>query len=282
MAKAVDPFGGLTGPDRDAYAAVTNTLKAFGLEALAPAVLGYIRQGYSQDTIALLLPETREYKRRFSANEARKKAGLPVLSPAEYLSVEESYRQIMSAAGLPAGFYDQPDDFTKWIAGDVAPVEIQQRVQVATDLVNNQDPSVKAQFQQWYSHGDLVAYALDRERTTTILDRQWRAAQAGGAAADQGLSLSQSQAERIAGTGLSAQQERSGITQAAQLANSAGRLGAIYGADYTDGEAVQDVFFDDPAAQKKRRGLASQERAQFGGSSATQTSSLSNRKSGQV
>lgn len=282
MADPIDPFGGLEGADRDAYAAITNTLKAYGLESLSSAVLGYIQQGYSADTISVLLPETDAYKKRFSANDVRRKAGLPALSPAEYLSVEDSYRQIMSTAGLPPGFYDEPGDFTKWIENDVSPTEVQNRVQVATDMVNNIDPAARQQFQQWYSTGDMVAYALDRDRATTVLERQWRAAQAGGAAKDQGLTLSQQQAERIASTGISANEARSGLGQAADLTRTNSRLGAIYGEDYSQDTAVEEVFFDSAPAGQQRKRLASQERAQFGGTSSTTTESLSRRRAGQV
>lgn len=282
MADTVDPFGGLEGADRNAYTAITQTLKSYGLESLAPAVLGYIKQGYSADTISLLLPETTEYKKRFVANDARRKAGLPVLSPAEYLSVEDSYRQIMSSAGLPRGFYDEPSDFQKWIEGDVSPTEIQQRVTVATDMVNSLDQSARAAFEEYYSTGDMVAYALDRERATTVLDRQWRASQTAGAAADQGLGMSRDLAERIAGTGVTAQQARTGISQAANLSTSVGRLGALQDSQYNSDDAIAEVFFDDEQTAQKRRGLASRERAQFAGSSNTDSSSLSARRSGQV
>lgn len=281
-ADQTDPFGGLSGADRDAYAAIVNTLKAYGLESLASTVLGYIKNGYSSDTISVLLPETPEYKQRFKANDERKAAGLPVLSPSEYLSVEDSYRQVMSAAGLPAGFYDQPSDFTKWIAGDVSPTEVQQRVQVAADMVNNIDPTVKDYMRQWYTTGDMVAYALDRERSTTILDRQWRAAQAGGIAAEQGLTMGKTLAEQVSATGADSSSLRQGLSDAAQLAKENSLLSGIYGGKYNDASAIAEVFLNDQGAASQRRGLASQERAQFGGSAATSTKSLTNRKAGQV
>lgn len=282
MADAVDPFGGLTGANRDAYAAITNTLKAYGLESLAPTVLGYIQQGYTSDTISVLLPETPEYKKRFAGNTARKAAGLPVLSPAEYLSVEGSYRAIMSAAGLPVGFYDNPDDFTKWISDDVSPTEIQSRVKVASDLVNNLDGSAKEAFSQWYTHGDLVAYALDRERATTVLEHQAQAAKAGGIAREQGLGLSQQTAEQIAQLGATDGQIQSGLATARELRSDVGRLSVMYGGTYDDEAAVNDVFFESATSKTQRKGLASQERGTFGGSAGTTAGALSNRKGGQV
>src|SRR5213075_88659 len=97
----------LKGSELDAYLAVNALFKSYGLESLAPKIFDYVKNGYSGDTISILLQDTKEYKARFAGNEARKKAGLPVLSPADYLATEASYKQIMQQAGLPSGFYDQ-------------------------------------------------------------------------------------------------------------------------------------------------------------------------------
>ena len=84
--------------------------KNYGLESLAPLIKQYVQDGYSADTVTLKLQDAPEYQRRFAGNESRKKAGLPVLSPAEYLATESAYKQIMRTAGLPEGFYDSYDD----------------------------------------------------------------------------------------------------------------------------------------------------------------------------
>lgn len=278
----IDPFGGLEGEDRDAYAATLGILRAYGLESLAPTVLGFITQGYSSDTIQVLLPETPEYKQRFQANEARRKAGLPVLSPAEYLSVEDSYRQIMSSAGLPIGFYDQPSDFTSWIAQDVAPQEVQQRVATAKEIVNNLDPGALGYMRQWYTDGDLVAYALDRTRAADVLERQWKASQAASAGRDNGLRLNQGQAEQVGNLGLSDIQMRAGMSEAANLGTSAQRLSTVYGGQFTEQDAIDATFFSSQPAQQRARKLASQERASFSGSSGVTSKSLSAKTAGQL
>lgn len=282
MATPTDPFGGLTGNNRDAYAAILNMLTAYGLQSLAPTVLGYLREGYSQDTISVLLPETPEYKRRFAGNEARKRQGLPVLSPAEYLSVEESYRQIMSSAGLPKGFYDSPDDFRKWIESDVSPQEVYSRVQVATEMVNNVDPEVREAFSQYYSQGDMVAYALDSARSAPLLERQWRAAQAGGQGRSEGAALTREQAEFVAASGASPEQIRSGVAGAAQSARVGGFLGDLYGQRYGLQDALDEQFGGSTVAAEKRRKLASQERAQFSGGAGATGASLGARREGQL
>lgn len=280
MADPVDPFGGLSGEDRDAYAAILGALRVYGLESLAPTVMGYIQQGYSSDTVSVLLPESPEYKQRFSANEARRKAGLPVLSPAEYLSVEDSYRQIMSSAGLPIGFYDQPSDFTAWISQDVAPQEVQERVATAKEIVNSLDPGALDQMRQWYSDGDLVAYALDRTRATAVVERQWKAAQAASAGRDNGLAINQGQAEQVGNLGLSGTQIRAGMSEAANLGTSTRRLSTVYGGDFTEQDAIDATFFSSQPAQQRARKLASQERASFSGSSGVTSKSLSAKTAG--
>lgn len=281
-ATPTDPYGGLEGEDRDAYLAITNILKSYGLESLSSAVLGFIQQGYSSETVNILLQETPEYKKRFAANDARRKAGLPVLSPAEYLATERSYRQVMSAAGLPPGFYDEPTDFQSWLEGDVSPVEVQERVDVARQIVNGIDENTKATWRDWYTEGDAVAFVLDPKRAVDVVERQWRAAQIGGVARDQGLSVTSAFAERAAQAGISQEQARQGMSAVKQITQNTSRLSQIYGGNYTQDEALGEVFFADADAAQRRRTLASRERATFEGGSGVNQQSLSRRRAGQV
>jgi hypothetical protein len=125
---------------RDAATILTRTVHQYGLGSLAGQITGFIQQGYSADAISILLQNTPEYKQRFAANDARLKKGLPALSPAEYIATERSYRQVMSAAGLPLGFYDQTSDFQKFLENDMSPTELKSRVDTAAQAVN-QAPS---------------------------------------------------------------------------------------------------------------------------------------------
>lgn len=278
----MDPFGGLEGADRDAFVAITNLLRAYGLESLASSVMGFLQQGYSEDTVTVLLQDTEAYRKRFAANEVRRQKGLPVLSPAEYLATEQAYRQIMSAAGLPPGYYDQTDDFNTLIANDVSPQEVQQRVKVASDLVHNIDPAVLNQWREFYSDGDIVAYALDPERATTVLERQARAATAAAIGEQEGLSLSKAQAELVGSTGVTDSGLRQGMAAASTLATSGQKLSGLYGGAYTDQDAVAEVFTGSGDASQRRRKLASQERATFGGASGINAKSLTRPVVGQI
>jgi hypothetical protein len=272
----------LTGANRDAAVFLTNLFTSYGLGTLAPKIVEFLKDGYSSDTIALLLQKTDEYKARFPANTARLAAGLPVLSPAEYISTENAYRQILSSAGLPPTFYDSSDDFSKWIAGDVSPTEIHGRVQVASDLITNADPNTLAAFRNYYTHGDLIAYALDPKTAEPILEKQYKAAQIAGAAGNNGVAVGQTQAESLAGAGITQQQAGQGFGQIGQDQGTVNKLDQIYGGDVSTEDLINSVFLNQADASKRLEGLASQERAQFGGTTAVGQGSLSKRDAGQL
>lgn len=271
-APAEDPF---SPAERDAYARITSLFNQYGLGSLAPLVLQYAQAGYGDDTIQLMLQDTPEYRARFSANDARRKAGLRVLSPGEYLAAEASYRSILSAAGLPAGFYDSPDDFNNWIANDVSPQEIQGRVDFAQKYIANTDPAVKQALQTYYGIGenDLVAYALDRQRGLSVLEKQARAVEIGAAAQHQGLSIAVDRAELFGDMG-AADNADAAFAQIAQVLPDAARLSSIYGDQYTQADAEDEFLGGTASARRKREQLANKEAANFSGSSGVTKQSL--------
>jgi hypothetical protein len=197
---------------QDAYEILKSTFAQYGLDSneLSAAVDNFMKQGYSAERIAIELPNTDAYKKRFAANDARRAKGLAVLSPAEYLATERSYRSIMQSAGVPAGFYDQTNDFQKFLENDTSPTELNNRVQAAQKAIANTDPFYKDALQSMYglSTGDMVAHLLDPDRAAPLIERQAKAAEFGAAALRQGLQASPN-AERYADgtvTGVGAEQ----------------------------------------------------------------------------
>lgn len=275
-------YDNLDGVDRDVAIAIVNLFTQYGLESLAPKIVEFVRQGYSSDTISVLLQDTNEYKERFAANADRKKRGLPVLSPAEYLSVENSYRQIMAAAGLPPGFYDSVTDFQGFIGNDLSPTELKSRVDVASEAIYKSDPNTLNYFKQWYSTGDMIAYALDPKRAEPIVERNIKAAQAAATAQAQGIGISRDTAEDLGRVGVTQDQMRTGFGYIGQEYGRAAKLANLYGENYTADDLTSEVFLDDANAANKRRKLASAERGSFGGSSGQSKSSLSRTGSGNI
>lgn len=270
----------LKGENRNAFAALVSLFKSYGLESLTDDIYNFVTEGYSADTISILLQETPAYKKRFWGNQKRQEAGLPVLSPKEYLAVESSYRQVMDQAGLPPQFYDSYEDFGQWIANDVSPTEVQSRVKAAQGLIESVDPEIRRQFEKYYAPGEIVAYALDRKRTTELLERQAAAARIGAAGTSGGFNIGRQTAEQIADLGVEEGAARVGVAQAAQYSEGFGMLGSVYGEEYGEDEAIGDVFLNDVGAQRTRKRLASQERAQFGGTSGANDETLRRTRGG--
>ena len=263
------------------------TLTNWGLPSLVPVVQGYIEQGYTAETAALMIQNEPVYQQRFAGNVARQKAGLSVLSPDEYLATESAYRQSMRAANLPTGFYDDPSDFSKFIAADVSPAELKSRVDAASLSITNADPYYTSSLARMYGigTGDMVAYALDPERALPLINKQVQAAQFGAEAARQGFQTPAALAETYTGLGVTQQQARQGFEQVAQILPEAQRLSQIStGAQPVGFEQVTSAVLggEQSAAYKKQlQDLVQEEQSRFAGQAGVGRGSLSRGTAGQ-
>lgn len=266
----------LTGTNRDAFMALETLFKSYGLESLASKIYGYVKNGYSADTISILLQDTSEYKARFKGNEARLKAGLPVLSPADYINTENAYRQTLRASGLPSGFYDSNDDFTDWISKDVSPTEVQSRVDLATQATALANPFFKnALNQMGIDDGHMAAYFLDADKSLPLLQKAAATAAIGGAALSQGLAFNQSYAEQLATMGITATQAQQGYQQVAAELGTMQGLAGVYGGTFGQAQEEQSVFGTSAEAVNRKQSLIGQERGAFSGSGGAAAGGLS-------
>lgn len=262
----------LTGANRDAFAALKSLFNSYGLGSLAGKIYEYTKQGYGADTISLLLQDTKEYKERFAANEDRAKRGLPVLSPAEYLSTEQAYRQVMQDAGLPKGFYDNVADFRSMIANDTSPTEIKGRVDLAVGQTLQSNSETMTALQQLYGvdKSYITAYFLDQKRAVPLLQKQAQAAQFGAEALKRGLTLDKGDLEDFVTSGLSLSNVSSGFQAVAEALPNIQAIAARFGDhSFSQGELERDMVggFTGQQGDTRRKRLASQERALFQGSS---------------
>lgn len=263
-------------------------LRGWGLESLAPKVIDFVNQGFIGDTILLKLQDTPEYKTRFSGNEARIKAGLAPVDPQTYLGLENSYRSILRNAGVPEGFYDNPDDFSNFIANDVAPNELKQRTDIAELSLNDADPYFTNSLQSMYgiSKGDMIAYVLDPKRALPFINKRVQAAQIGAEASRQGINLGVQPLETLAGLGVTQQQARQGFEQVSQILPEAQRLSQISSMTKTPFNAEQVTTAvlggEGSAAYKKSlQDLSKEEQARFAGQAGVGRGSLSRGTAGQ-
>lgn len=268
----------LKGTNRDAFMAIKALFKSYGLETLAGKIYDYVKNGYSADTISILLQDTPEYKARFAGNEARIKAGLPVLSAGEYLQTEASYRQIMESAGMPIGFYDQSSDFVKWIEKNVSPSEIQSRVDLATQATVLAPASYRQALQQMgISQSEMAAYFLDPTKALPYLQKSAATAAVGAEALQQGLEFDQSYSEQLAMQGVTGAQAQQGYAQVAGELGTMQGLGAMYGEQWDQRTSEEAVFNQSADATSKQRKLLSQERGAFAGASGGAKAGLGSR-----
>lgn len=264
----------LKGEQRDAFLALKALFRTYGLDSLAGKIFEYIKEGYGADVISILLQDTKEYKTRFAANEARAKAGLSVLRPDEYLATEAAYRQILESNGMPKGFYDSYDDFTRWISSDVSPTEIKSRVDLAVAATGQANPEYKNALFQMYgiNESDLTAYFLDRKRAEPILKKQAAAGAIGAAALRRGFGANVLDMEGYATLGITAEQAEQAYAQISEGFESMLGIAGRYGTTWSQREAEQEVFtpgaassYGSESAFEKGKRLKSQERAQFAG-----------------
>lgn len=268
---------GPTAAQQSAFQTLDTLLAEYGLTNLSGFARNLILSGTTDTaTIMLQLQSTNEWKQRFSGNEMLRQQGLGVLSPAEYLSLERSYGQIMRNYGLPEGFYDDPSDFAKWIGNNVSAAEIQQRVSMYADQVNRTtSPEVQAQLQSMgWTSGDLLAAAMDPGRAMPLLQQRWDTIKLGAASRRAGYVANNDYLSGLAARGVTEEQASQGFGLVAQNLRAAQQLGL-------SGEELQaEIFDNDAGAANKRKRLASQERAQFGGSSGVAGGSLTRDTSG--
>jgi hypothetical protein len=238
------------------------------------------------------------YKKRFAGNEMIRKRlaegkGRPgdrMLTPAEYIQQESEYRTILQDADMPVGYYDTPDDFNTLIGNSISVAEFKNRVDGAYDALNYADDYVKEQLSSYYglTTGDLVAYLLDPSKAEPILNQRSLRSKYGlnsytelnrmqttaevGAVSDRvgGKSIGRDFAEEFVDQKKEDLAERAFETATAYEGDVT-RLGKLYGE--TQDMNYQGVAREAASLQggasigRKRRKLASKERAAFSQSS---------------
>lgn len=203
---------------RDAFRYMESQLRAWGLDSLIGDLRNLIVKGETNtDTLTLALSNTKAYKIRFAGNEERIKNGLAALSPAQYLSMEASYRDVLQAYGLPKGFYDQHSDFADFIGKDISASELDQRAKIAHDQYENAPAYMKQLWGQYYgTKGDAIAAILDPDvATQRIVDRANTVA-IGGSAAKYGINIGYADAARLDRAGITGSDADKAYQQIAQ------------------------------------------------------------------
>jgi len=252
----------------NAFSIISAFLQRAGLRGLEANIRGLLAQGI-EDTDAILfnLRDTEQFRTRFKANTARAAKGLPELDPATYIGLEQQYATIMRSNRLPAGFYDQQDDFQALIEGDVSPAEFQQRIQEGFAKVRDADPQVLNTLRQFYpevgnDENALAAYFIDPTRGAQALDRQVQAARIGARAREQGgMAIGALSAEELVARGYTPEQAQNVFQRVGQLAGLYQEMGGEEA--LTEAQKVGAAFGYDVQAQTALERRQRQRLAEF-------------------
>lgn len=263
------------------YDWVREQFAAYGIPDVGKAALEAIASSHNEIEAAQKIRQSDVYKQRFAGNEARIKAGKPPLGEGEYLATENSYRQSMRAAGLPKGFYDQPNDLAKFIAGDVSVAEVAQRAKTAMDLVNTKDPETLKAFKDFYGvdKGHLAAYYLDQGKALPLLEKAADAARIGAEAIRNGIKTSGGFAESLVDKGVTQGQARQAYADTALDRSTLAKLASIDATKVGLDDVVEAKLGLDAGTEGKLRAMTGRERSRFSGKSGG-TAALASSSSG--
>jgi len=278
---------------QSAYDILYNEFNKYGLGGLVEDVKYLIQSNVSPSQFSLELQNTKAYQNRFAANKDRIAKGLSALSPAEYIGLEDQYQNIMRNYGLPATYYSKDTTgkqagFEKFLAGDVSPVELEDRIATAQTRVLNSNPEVLASLKSFYpdiTNADVLAYTLDPQNGLEKIKRKVTAAEIGGAALQAGLTSGVTRAEELAAAGISKTQAQQGFQSVAAVAPRGTQLAEIYGQQpYGQVQAEQEVFglAGSTEARKQREKLTGLERAAFSASSGMSQGALGRERAGNL
>lgn len=257
-----------TPEQQSARAILTDSLGQYGLGSLADWAWGKYLAGESIEQIMLEMRATPEYKARFPGMDALSKKGRAI-SEAEYINIEQQYVSLFRQAGLPAGFYDQPDDFARFISNEVSPQEMSGRLDVARTALYETPPQVRDELARLYGlgSGDVMAFLLDPTKALPIIQSQFTAAAAGAAAKLSGYGmLTQHEAESLATTGDNFAQFAQGFDVLARSQELFAPIIGEAGADtITRDEQLGAVFGGNTAAARRLARRAQERAAAFQG-----------------
>jgi hypothetical protein len=176
-------------------------LERYGLGSLAPWLSEMIIANTSPEELELQLFQRPEFKQRFPAIELRRLAGLPPISIEEYLSYENTVRNLSTMWDIPV---DQ-DEINSLISLNVSAAELEQRFGIAVGVVYEAPAEDREEFMRLYnvSAGQMAKYWMDPAAELGKLQQQYVASRIAGSAVRAGFGpIDREQAERLGSIGI--------------------------------------------------------------------------------
>ena len=199
--------------------------------------------------------------------------------------------------GLPATYYTKgelgrQEGFEKFIAGDVSPAELEDRISIAQKRVIDAAPQVTEALKQFYpdiKNADILAYTLDPAQGLANIQKKVLAAEIGGAAlgaktvSGKALETSAARAEELARYGVTAETAQKGYGAIGGGLERGRQLSSIYQQpDYNQAVAEEEIFNlpGQTQAGEKRKKIIGLEKATFGRQTGLTSGALSQNSAG--
>jgi len=281
-AAASDSGGGDVGGGYDPYAAmeaqnqmhliatVTALFKDYGLESLSSKIIDYVRQGYTGDSIAILLRDTPEYKARFPAM-ATLAGKRRAISEAAYIDYERTAAQLEKQYGLPTGMVS--GNVTGLLENEISATELNDRINMASAASIQAPKELKDTLKKYYNigGGGLTAYWLDPNMAQPYLEKQFRSALIGAEAVRQGLDVDVYNAQNLEALGVSEAQAKEGFGAVSRDLSFTGGAGETT----TQADLISGAFGNQAAtAQTERIRQSRAGRFQAGGGFASENQGI--------
>lgn len=271
-------------------AAAAAALSAVGVEGLVE-VMAEIRRLYpgisSEDALNLLKFDKRfntAYLIRFSGNKKLQDAGFAMLDDKTYLATEAAYSKIFNAYGLKQ--YANRDRYGNLIGNMISADELAGRVSTAYDRIVKGASETKIALNRLFpelNDTDILAYAIDPVNQLPAIQRKIQAAEIGGAALVQNLSIGLDSApteatgikgvtrqglsiEQLLNQGVDLQTARTGFSRVAESLPVAEKLSGLYSTQAGQVGRMQleeEQFKVLASAKRARQKIIGLEEAQF-------------------
>ena len=273
-------------------AAAAAALSAVGVEGLVE-VMAEIRRLYpgiaSEDALNLLKFDKRfnsAYLTRFAGNKKLQEAGFAMLDDKTYLATEAAYSKIFNAYGLKQ--FANRDKYSNLIGSMVSADELAGRVSAGYDRIVKGAAETKDALNKLFpelNDVDILAYVIDPVNQLPAIQRKIQAAEIGGAALAQNLSIGLTQGptdksgytnvsrqglsiEQLQAQGIDLEEARRGYSAVAGVLPTGEKLSSIYGrslGQYGRKQAEQEAFLNLAEAKAAREKLSAREIAEFSG-----------------
>lgn len=271
-------------------AAAAAALSAVGVEGLVE-VMAEIRRLYpgieSADALNLLKYDKRfntAYLNRFTGNKKLQDAGFAMLDDKTYLATEAAFSKIFNAYGLKQ--FANRDRYGNLIGSSISADELAGRVSAGYDRIVKGASETKDALNKLFpelNDTDILAYVIDPVNQLPAIQRKIQAAEIGGAALVQNLSIGLDSApteatgiqgvtrqglsiEQLLNQGVDLQTARTGFSRVAESLPVAEKLSGLYNTQAGQVGRMQleeEQFKGLASAKRARQKVIGLEEAQF-------------------